>query len=584
MLTFFAEVCGPKIARPLLLGVLGLALLVRLVVSLQLANSPCAHLHHWDQSDMHLFDRWASALADGDWLTDQSIHPVFRWNRAVARTGLEANPDDPANGADDPAKALWHRWFGHKRFHQEPLYAYLVGVSYSLFGRDARPLFALQALIGLLTVGLVFSLTRRFYGPWAGCAAGALTALCAPLVFYEQVMLRASLIVFAGLGLVWLVTRAQRRDRLKDWIGAGLGLGLALLLKMTFAVFGLGVLIGLALIHRKDLRGLAKRSAAMAAGVLLLLLPLLARNLAVDAPAMSSSSVGAMTFIASNAGDARPQHGFEFSRHMAPIMGETDGKLLPSVVRTLQTHASFGSFVGQQFAKVWAVWHWYELPNNTNLYFYQLHAPLLACLPIGFLFVGPFGLIGLGLAWRQRRALWPLYLLVGASLLAPLVFVPLSRHRLGLLVALLPFAGLCLHSITCWLQQLRFKQALATLLGAIVLMAPMWRAIPEGRGRIRPSDHIAAHEAYYAPLEAAALKAGNPEEASRLLAEFLELEPPGLLMGKPPSQRTCQLAEVFGQVHARQADHKLQLGMPDKSRKHRARADALFVVSGHCFP
>jgi hypothetical protein len=84
----------------------------------------------------------------------------------------------------------------------------------------------------------------------------------------------------------------------------------------------LGVLIGLGLIHRRNLSGLAKRLATIAAGVVLLLLPLMARYLTVGAPALGSSSVGAMTFIACNADDVSPQHGFDISRHMADIMGE----------------------------------------------------------------------------------------------------------------------------------------------------------------------------------------------------------------------------------------------------------------------
>jgi hypothetical protein len=569
-------------ARRCLLAVLGLAALVRLVAWLQTAGAPVAELQRWDQSDMHLFDRWAGRLAAGDWLLERPLHPLFRWQRAAAAQWLDAHPDDPAHAAAEPARALWNRWFGGRRFHQEPLYPYLLGATYALVGRDARPLLALQALFGLLTVALAFGLARRLGGLGPATVAGALAALCSPLVFYEQVVLRASLLALAGLALAWLTLRVNDHDRPQRWLWLGLGTGLALLLKTTFALFALGAAVGLGWRWRRRPGGLARRLGLFAGGLVLCLLPAVGRNLAVGAPPLGLSSVGAMTFVSSNAADTRPWTGFDTSVHMAPILGRTDGALWPSIWLTLDTHPTFGSLVAHQVAKVGALWHWFELPNNVNLYHHQRYATVLAWLPVGFWLVAPLGLLGLGMAWR-RRPIWPLLLLVGIGLIVPLAFVPLSRHRLGLLAALLPFAGLAAWRIGDWLRRRRFKWAAAAGLGWLLLSAPMLRPLPEPLERIRVADHVAVHEAYTAPRERAALARGDRAAAARLLAAFLEQQPAGLTAGATPDRRRCRLAEIFGQVHARQAEHLERLDRGQRAERHRRQAAALLGIAAACF-
>ena len=569
-------------ARRCLLAVLGLAALVRLVAWLQTAGAPVAQLQRWDQSDMHLFDRWAGRLAAGDWLLERPLHPLFRWQRDVASQWLDVHPDDPAHAAAEPARALWNRWFGHKRFHQEPLYPYLLGAVYALCGRDPRPVLALQALLGLLTVALVFGLARRLGGLGPATVAGTLAALCSPLVFYEQVMLRASLLALAGLALAWLALRAIDHDRPPGWLWLGLGTGLALLLKTTFVLFALGAAVALGWRWRRRPGGLARRLGLFAGGLLLCLLPAVGRNLAVGAPALGLSSVGAMTFVSSNAADTRPWNGFDTSVHMAPILGRTDGALWPSIWLTLDTHPTFGSLVAHQLAKVGALWHRVELPNNVNLYHHQRYATVLVWLPVGFWLVAPLGLIGLVLAWR-RRPLWPLLLLVGLSLIVPLAFVPLSRHRLGLLAALLPFAGLAGWQIGDWLRRRRFKPAAAAVLGSLALLVPMLRPLPEPLDRVRVADYVAVHEAYTAPCERRALAGGDRTAAARVLAGFLAQQPAGLTTAGTPSRRRCQLAEIFGQVHARQAEHLERLDRGQRAERHRRQAAALLGIAAACF-
>lgn len=98
------------------------------------------------------------------------MHP---WHRDVAALSLAEHPDDRAalqreaaafaDKADIDA-LLWSRWLGRHQFYQDPLYAYLIGVTYRLAGADVRNVFTWQMAMGVLTNVLIWSLSRRFFG------------------------------------------------------------------------------------------------------------------------------------------------------------------------------------------------------------------------------------------------------------------------------------------------------------------------------------------------------------------------------------------------------------------------------------
>jgi len=50
--------------------------LIRIAYFVEIVHSPLIAQHRWSQSDMNFFDRWAKAIADGDWLSE-NIAPPF---------------------------------------------------------------------------------------------------------------------------------------------------------------------------------------------------------------------------------------------------------------------------------------------------------------------------------------------------------------------------------------------------------------------------------------------------------------------------------------------------------------------------
>ena len=527
--------------------------LLRIVFLLQ-AQGPLLHLHRSPASDMHFNHVVAQAIAAGDLLVDRPLHPLHPWHEDLAR--------QVGAGDAGAAKQLWDRWYGGRTFHQEPLYAYLLAATYALFGPDPRVLLVLQLAVGVAGNLLVFAVARRSFGDLVGAVAGALATLCGPLLYYDLLLLRDAMVAAAGMGLVLLSQRALERATTGRWAALGAAFGLALCLKSSFALLFGVVLAGLLWSRRRDGRTLLVRAGALLGAAGLLLSPVVARNVAVGAPPLALSSVGAITFVAANTADYGRDGGlvgdfFVSPVHAATIMDRTDGRFLPAAIETLRTHEGPASLLRQGLAKLAAILWWYEIPNNASFDYFALHAPVLRWLPVTFLSVGPLALLGLGMAAPGMRRLWPLYGLVATSLAVMLAFGVFSRLRLPLLVALLPFAALCGVRLLDWAASRRAAPLAGALAGLALLGAFAARDLPEGQPRIRPGDYSAAYVAYHGPAVDEAYRRGDPCAAAGHYEASLREEPEAVRRLAAGAGATypheLQLAQIFRKVHDRHA-------------------------------
>jgi len=564
------------------------SLLLRAGYFLELNRGPGMWQYRWDQSDMYFFDTWARDLAAGDWLTDKPLHPFHQWHRLIAGEYFRLFPEAagalleqqaPAGVPPDPARLLWNRWYGGKAFHQEPLYPYLIALTYKVFGPEVRWVFVWQMLLGLGSNLLIYLIARRYFGLAAAAVAGSLAVLCGPLLFYELSLLRESLITFMWLGLVCLTDQALARGTWRWWALTGLACGLGVLLKITFFPFFLGVLAILFLHYRAAPRVLVPSAAALAGGLVLCLLPVMARNLAVGVPPLTLQSVAAITFINANAAGFSPGEGFFVSKHAAPIMANTDGAFIPAVLETLKTHASPWSYLKLLSSKFAAIWHWYEVPNNQNFYYFRLHSCILRYLPVTFLILSPLSLVGLALAAGGRLPGWPLYLAVAVNLGTLLLTDVFSRLRLPLVTLLIPFAALAIVRILKCLRTGRIARTGAAI--AAVLLLSLWtmRPLPDQHPLIRAVDYCVPYGTYYYPMAEKAMRIGDWVRAADTLAESLQYEPAVVkAMGvarAAGNEDEAQLASFFARVQQQYAQALLMSRQEDAALEQAERAAAL---------
>ncbi|NMB73839.1 MAG: hypothetical protein GYA21_01765 [Myxococcales bacterium] len=567
-----------------------LALLVRLVYFLQLAGGPGLHWHRFEQADTRFFHQWAQRIAAGDLLQREPLHPFFDWHLDVARELFRqrpealrtlAGPDDtPPASEEDAARRLWDRWYGGATFHQEPLYPYLVGLTYRLFGPDPRFVFAWQMVLGVLAVLLVFGIARRMFGELCGAVAGVLAALCGPVFYYECLLLRDSVIVFWGLLLVWLWLLALERERPWLWALGGVAGGMAVLLKSTFALLLAAMLAWLLVRRRREPRALLRALLPAVLGFVLALAPAVSRNVAVGAPPFAFASVGTVTFVAANTADAPAGEGFFVSpAHLARILWESEGRFLPALGLTVGTHSNVLRWLGLLVAKLAYSFHWYEIPVNTDFYVFRTYAPILR-LPVVFGLLGPLALLGMAVFFRRGiHRFWPLLALALVHLLAMLVMHPCSRYRAPMTAALVPFAAAAL----VWLAGLARAGRLRCLVAALGALLALLLAVnlPSAeRMRVpRPAYLAQPHLFFTAPRADRLAAAGDLRGAAMLVEESLAWEKVFLPadLAPAPSPEAARLSYVAAAIHEECAARFLLAGVVARAGLHLVRAGELFA-------
>lgn len=576
--------------RATIVGIVVLSFAVRLSYFLELNDGPCIVWHHWDQSDSNFFDRWAKEIAAGDWLTDQKLYPDHVWYTEIADEYLRQNPDkrekfakEAAEEGITPARAVWNHWYGGKKFHQEPFYAYFIALNYCIFGDDARFVFFWQMLAGTGTNLLIYLLSRKYFGDIVAIVAGLMAVLCSTLLFYELTLLRESLLVFSGLALVYLTELVRGDQRWLPWAGYGCAVGAALLVKTIFLPYWLSILLITIVGNRKNLTACLVPVLASTAGVIAALSPFMARNLAVGVSPYGIAGTGGATFICTNAADVkmdRPlREGPVSFRYLPEIMGSTNGQFVPAVAYTLLTHRTYWSYATLIWNKFALLWHWYESPDNCNFYYFQLHSAVLNFMPITFYVLSPLAMVGLLLGAPQLRQCWPLYLYVVAFIALQLVFCPLSRWRNPLVAALIPFAALTLVSIWRWLATRQWFFSALSAGAVLFLFSWTSRPLPGDHLPIRYSDYAVAVMVYYEPHARSLESAGRWDKAADLWQNCLRFAPKLQVLLSPASDDQVALTQYFAGVYWRCAMAYEQSGQMGLANTHKIIAERLSTVA-----
>ncbi|NNE44920.1 MAG: hypothetical protein HKN12_11995, partial [Gemmatimonadetes bacterium] len=445
---------------------------------------------------------------------------------------------------------------------------------------------------GVGTLVLVAAVARRYFGAGAGVVAAVLALLYAPLLFYELVLLRATLLAMVTAALVLAWQEAIERDRPGVWLMVGFVTGAAILLKsvfLSFAVVGAvyAAVVGLRRNGGSPPAGGTGRAAGavsaagtVAAGVLLGMLPLIARNVAVGAPPLALAAPGLANLIFGLGPGVNPLPGastYDFASY-GEILGRTDGGLFAAGVELLRMHGGPGPFLTMLAKKFITVWHWYEIPNNLNFHYFETRIGILQVLPLRFIVLAPLALVGMGLGWRASVRRWPLSLAVLTAVAVLTVFANNSRTRLPLVVALIPFAAYAITRMAGWVRTRQWWRAAAAVAVAAGLSLAMSGELPGSGERVRASDHALALQAYYLPEAAAAEAAGEPERAAELFREAVRQgpawvrDPAGL---SAPTSQERALAGLYVGIQSRCAVLLEGAGRSAEAATHRDLARRL---------
>lgn len=309
-------------------------------------------------------------------------------------------------------------------FFRAPLYYYFLGGVYRLFGHSFWSARLVQALIGSASCVLLFLLGRRFFRPSVALLAAGMMALYGPLIFFDGELLTPVLEVFLDLCFLLLAARAIESRSRWEWLVAGLVLGLSAITRPNVLVV---TPIALAWIWTRRTREQPRRAALTAAALFVAgaaLAPALvtARNYRLTGDPVFIASQGGVNLFVGNRPEAdgftpsTPRR-YHFAGPYEDSVGlygrraaeEALGRPLSAsqaqtywVRRVLQwwRHDPL-SALKLTGKKCVLVWTHREIRNNLAYDFVRAEFARCLWFTFGFWFAGPFGLLGMALAWRQ---------------------------------------------------------------------------------------------------------------------------------------------------------------------------------------
>lgn len=397
------------------LGIVGFALLIRLVHLWQMSRAPFFDLAFGDGAS---YDAWGRELASGDWI-------------------------------------------GDRVFYQAPLYPYFLGVVYAVFGPDLFIVRVCQATLGAAACGLLAAAAARLVSYRAGVTTGLLLALSAPAIFSDGLLQKSTLAFFLLCLVLWLVSLLVGEPRRRAvWFSTGLALGALSLARENALLFVVPVMAWLAWGQRALGSARLPLAAMLVAGLASALLPVATRNLVVgDGFYLTTSQFGPNLYIGNNPdadGTYQPlrygQGDAAFEREDATLLAEEaiGRTLTPSEVSSYWTGQALdyittrpGEWITLMSRKFVLLWNATEAVDTESQY---SHAEWSWPLRVtgSFTHVGvlaPLAMLGVWASWSQRRRLWVMYLMFATYAASVLLFYVFARYRYPLLPFLIVFAS-----------------------------------------------------------------------------------------------------------------------------------------------
>lgn len=393
--------------------VLSLAAILRLAHWAAVRDAPFFSRLAMDSQE---YDRWARAIAAGDWL-------------------------------------------GTEPFFQAPLYPYLLATVYRL-GGSLDAVYLLQIAAAVAGLWALARAGRELGGERLGVVAAALGALYQPFWFYDVQLLKESWAVTLVSFLLWALLVARRRGEARFWLVAGALGGCLALLRENFLLV-VPFLLPLAFRRAEGWRPGALRALALVAGLWLPLAPVAARNAALGGGFLPTTSQGGVNFWIGNNPEAdgtyrpltpgrqiprlerrEPERLAELATGRELSAGEVSRWWL---ARALEwARAEPARFARLQLRKLGLYWSGYEWPDAVDYYWTKTLSPPLRLPLLEFLGAALLAAAGALVVVEERRVgTWaPVLLFELGWMLSTVAFFLFSRYRLPAVPGLLLLAAL----------------------------------------------------------------------------------------------------------------------------------------------
>ncbi|MGH8004456.1 MAG: ArnT family glycosyltransferase, partial [Limisphaerales bacterium] len=257
---FALEAAKCSLSKKNLLVLFAFALILRLIYLTQIQGNPT---FKYPTLDARYHDEWAQAVVDGKLTQPQA-------------------------------------------FFRAPLYPYLLGLVYYIFGHNYYAPRIVQYLIGSLGVVLLALLAARLFGKKMGIVTGVVFATYASVIYFEGELLLDFLLIPLDLLIFIFLYKAKENPSSVNWILAGLWLGLSTITRPNILIFVPAVLFWIWYCFHKNthFQRQLKFAALFLVGAFLPILPVAIHNYRAEKPLVLIASQGGINFYIGNNPDA----------------------------------------------------------------------------------------------------------------------------------------------------------------------------------------------------------------------------------------------------------------------------------------
>jgi 4-amino-4-deoxy-L-arabinose transferase-like glycosyltransferase len=358
-------------------------------------------------------------------------------------------------------------WLGHEVFFHTPLYPYLLGVAFKLFGDSLWVPRLINVVIGAASCVFVAQTGALLFSRTVGIIAGIGLALYAPAIFLDGLLQKTALgVFFSTLGvMLWAMYRQRPNPRTALLIGLAFALATEVH-ESSLAFLAISALWFVVGFGKLPWRARLLPVAALLLGAALVFVPVGLRNQHVGGSFLITTYNFGTNFWYGNNPNATGHHvGFAEGRGdteyesvdtIRIAEGQAGRALSPAEASRYWTTRSL-SYIAEAprdwlvltLRKYLMAWYHFEWHDTDSLYAYMDESSLLGALavPFNFSVLMPLAMIGLVATARRWRELWPLYLGIMGTVASVAFFVVFARYRFPLVPILMLFAAVGIREI-----------------------------------------------------------------------------------------------------------------------------------------
>ncbi len=370
-------------------------------------------------------------------------------------------------------------------FFMSPLYPLFLSLGMQLSIHKILAAFLLQVLLSAGTLGLLGMFTTRRFGRTAGLVAGLMYAIYAPSIYYDGVILTATLILFLTMLALTFMDAFQKFGG-RFWIfTAGMTIGLSALARPNALI--LLPVFALVLIQRWKREGW-EHSALLVAGALLVTFPAGLHNYLHGGEwYLTTNSAGVNMYIGNNPNanglyteapwlsSAEPY--FESADYRAEVERRVGHSVSSTESSRYWMREAFRWIAEDPFGfaitttkKFMYFMNRIEAPNNVSFFGVREYSGVLRLLTFfNFGILAPFGFVGLFLARKEQG--WDIaVMLVAGYLVASLLFFVAGEYRYPVTGVLLAYGAGAIVRTIHRLRAKEIERAQLAMMGILSLL------------------------------------------------------------------------------------------------------------------